>query len=72
MEHEVDRFRCMSDDGTCLTVLEHRHIAIVDVEGKTRSLRGARRLALSTGERVRYIDANTFEVVDTGELLRRS
>lgn len=72
MEHEVHRFRCLSDDGTCLTVIEHRHVAIVDVEGKTRSLPGARRLALSTGERVRYIDADTYEVVDTGEVLRRS
>ena len=32
---------------------------------------GARRLALSTGEQVRYIDVSTFEIIVTGELLSR-
>jgi hypothetical protein len=36
-----------------------------------RSFPGARRLMLSTGEVVRYIDPETYEVVMSGELIRR-
>lgn len=71
MEHEVARFRCIGDDETPLTVLEYRHSAVVLGKIGARFLRGSRRLALSTGEAVRYIDENTFEVVKSGELLRR-
>ena len=71
MEHEVARFRCIGDDETPLTVLEYRHSAVVVGKTGARLLRGSHRLALSTGEAVRYIDENTFEVVKSGELLRR-
>lgn len=67
MEEESARFRCEGDDGSPLTVLEYR------LTGETgrRRYPGARRLVLSTGEPVRYIDAVTFEVIDTGELVHR-
>jgi hypothetical protein len=71
MEHEVARFRCIGDDETPLIVLEYLHSEIVPGRTGARFLRGARRLALTTGEAVRYIDENRFEVVKSGELLRR-
>ncbi|MFK3888816.1 hypothetical protein [Sphingomonas sp. NPDC079357] len=69
MEEESARYRCEGDDGSSLTVMEYRHVG----QGNTdrRRYPGARRLILSTGEPVRYIDAVTFEVIGTGELVRR-
>jgi hypothetical protein len=65
MEEELARYRCQGDDGAFLTVIEYRHVDVVC------AATGARRLGLSTGEPVRYIDAETFEVIASGELLRR-
>lgn len=69
MEEESARYRCQGDDGSSLTVLEYRHVG--RTEDGRRRYPGARRLVLSTGEPVRYIDAVTCEVIDTGELVRR-
>ncbi|MBI0477400.1 hypothetical protein D9601_18825 [Sphingomonas sp. MA1305] len=71
MEEESARYRCVGDDGSPLIVVEYRHVGQLDTDAGPRRYPGARRLALSTGEPVRYIDACTFEVIDSGELLRR-
>ncbi|MDK2768337.1 MAG: hypothetical protein KYX69_11535 [Sphingomonas sp.] len=71
MEEETARFRCMGDDDTPLIVIEFRHALTVLGKRGHRTFPGAIRLALSTGEAVRYIALDLFEVVDTGELLRR-
>lgn len=71
MEEALAHYRCAGDDGTYVTVVEHRHVAIEKGPAGVRHRPGARRLALTTGEAVRYIDAQTFEVVASGELLRR-
>ncbi len=71
MEEESARYRCEGDDGSPLTVVEYRHIGHVETKAGRRRYPGARRLALFTGEPVRYIDALTFEIVGTGELVRR-
>lgn len=71
MEEESARYRCEGDDGSPLTVVEYRHVGHANTEAGRRRYPGARRLALSTGQLVRYVDAVTFEVVDTGELVRR-
>lgn len=71
MEDETARFRCMGDDDTPLIVIEFRHALTVLGKRGHRTFPGAIRLALSTGEAVRYIALDLFEVVDTGELLRR-
>lgn len=71
VEEELDRYRCVGDDGSYVTVIDRRHVYLVrNGQGSRRQL-GARRLALDTGEAVRYIDSETFEAVETGELLRR-
>jgi hypothetical protein len=69
---ELARHRCTGDDGTPLIVVEYRHVFTSHDGGKPRRHHGARWLALPDGEPVRHIDAETFEVVATGELLRRA
>ena len=71
MEIEIRRIRCVGDDGAWLTVVEYRHRTSSAMAGRRRELIGAGHLALATGEPVRYIDPNTFEVLGSGELLRR-
>ena len=69
MIEEVARHRCTGDDGTPLLVIEHRHVFTSQDGTGARQHRGAAWATLLDGEPVRYIDACTFEVVATGELL---
>jgi hypothetical protein len=68
---ELARYRCMSDDETPVIVVERRYVHISRGGSGTRRQLGARRLTLETGEMVRYIDDELFEVVHSGELVRR-
>ena len=72
MECEVARWRCWTEDESLVTVVEYQHVATQAPGVPARHYPGARRLALSTGEAVRYIDAAVFELVETGEMLRRA
>lgn len=71
MYGEMTRYRCCGEDGTYLTVVEHRYGHIAREGGKVRRWLGAVRLTLSSGEPIRYIDPDIFEVIGTGEMLRR-
>ena len=71
MEKEIARWRCRTYDESFVTVIEYQHVAGPAPDASARRYPGARRLALSTGEVARYIDAVTFELVETGEMLRR-
>lgn len=70
MLEERCRFRCLNEDGDPVLVVETQHFQISMVDGKERKRPGARQLTSSRGEAVRYIDASTFELVATGELLK--
>jgi hypothetical protein len=52
-------------------VIEFRHARWNESDAGRRLAIGARRWALSSGEPVRHLDIATFEVIATGELLRR-
>ena len=69
MIEELARHRCTGDDGTTLFVVERRHVFTMQNGADTRQRHGATWKTLLGGEPVRYIDAGTFEVVATGELL---
>lgn len=69
MIEELARHCCTGDDGTPLFVVEHRHVFATQGGSGPRQHRGAARTTLLNGEPVRYIDAGTFEVIATGELL---
>lgn len=71
MEKEIARWRCRTEDESLVTVIEYQHIAAPAPGAAARHYPGARRLALSTGEVARYIDSASFELVETGEMLRR-
>ncbi|HWK34653.1 hypothetical protein [Sphingomonas sp.] len=71
MMEELARYRCVGDDGTELVVLDRRHVHVTRGDQGARRQLGARRLSLISGAAVRYIDATTFELVETGEILRR-
>lgn len=72
MIEELARHACLGDDETPLVVVEYRHIFTASEGDKVRRHRDAIWLALADGEPVRLIDADTFEVVASGELLRRA
>lgn len=70
MVEELARHRCTGPDGAIVVVVEHRHLFTVTSGGEEpRRHRGAAWATLLDGEPVRYIDANTFEVIATAELL---
>lgn len=69
MIEELARHRCVGDDGTALFVVEQRHVFTSHGKAGARQHRGAAWATLLNGEPVRYIDARTFEVITTGELL---
>jgi hypothetical protein len=71
MEKEIAQWRCRTDDESVVTVIEYQHVAVPAPGAPERRYPGARRLALTTGEAVRFIDATTFEIVESGELLSR-
>jgi hypothetical protein len=71
MERELDRIRCLGDDGSTVFVVEIQHIDRRETVAGERTYPGARRWELSTGERVSRIDRDTFEMVATGEVLVR-
>lgn len=71
MIEECARHRCIGDDGTALTVIEYRHIFTTSEGSTSRRRPGAAWLALADGEPVRYIDAQRFEVIGSGEMIRR-
>ena len=69
---EIARHRVTGDDGSPLVVVEYRYIFTTEGEAGVRRQPGAAWLTLLDGEPVRYIDAETFEVTSTGEILRRA
>lgn len=66
------RHRCTGDDGTPLVVVEYRYIFTTESEAGVRRQPGSSWLTLLDGEPVRYIDAETFEVRSSGEMLRKA
>ncbi len=67
----LNQFRVIGEDGSWLTVFDLRHHGEIETARGSRRLIGSRRFELSTGEAVRPLGLDLFEVVATGELLRR-
>lgn len=67
---EVARHLCIGDDGSSLIVVEYRRRRTARGKSGARDQIGAAWAALLSGETVRYIDPETFEVILTGELIR--
>ena len=69
-ERELERIRCIGDDGAMLIVVCFQLFMEV-TNGAKRRFPGARRWALLDGQAVRVIDSRTFEVTATGELITK-
>jgi hypothetical protein len=72
MEREISRTRCVGDDGSSLVVIEYQHIDRRKTGPGERIYPGARRQALASGEPVRSLGDGVWEVIATGEVLRRA
>jgi hypothetical protein len=68
---ELARYRCVGDDGTRIAVVEYRYVHMARDSVGTRRHLGATKLTLETGEPVRYIDPDRFEVIESGEMIRK-
>jgi hypothetical protein len=53
-------------------VVEHRHVFTTQDDDGMRAQHGTSRMTLLDGEPVRYIDAQTFEIIATGKLMMHS
>jgi hypothetical protein len=69
MIEELARHRCIGCSGKPLFVVEHRHVFTTHGGAGTRHHRGVAWATLLNGEPVRHINAQTFEIIATGELL---
>lgn len=72
MEREISRTRCVGDDGSPLVVIEYQHVERRQTDNGERSYPGARRWALASGEAVQPLGDGVWEVIATGEVLRRA
>jgi hypothetical protein len=72
MEREISRTRCVGDDGSPLVVIEYQHVERRQTDSGERNYPGARRWALTSGEKVRPLGDGVWEVIATGEVLQQA
>lgn len=66
---KLGRVPCRGRGGRQLTVARFQFFDTITTAKGTRRRPGAIRLELETGEEVRQVDTDCFEVIDTGELV---
>jgi hypothetical protein len=72
MERETRRITCRDDAGNQHTVIEYQEIIPAPSFGDpSAKIFGMKRLTLSTGDHVNFIDENTFKIVATDQIIRR-
>jgi hypothetical protein len=73
MQEEIERFKAISDDGAEFTVIRHRSIieSRANSEPPTRS-KGIPQLTLTDGRIVNQIDPETYQIVETNQIIRRT
>ena len=70
-EKETRRFIAQSVDGKVHTVLEYRKVVVFEPrQGPSGEIRGARRLTLRDGRALIEVDAKTFRIAETDEIIR--
>ena len=69
-ERVLEQFEAQSGNGVALTVLAVEQIVTYrPLRGEPEELRGATWYRLATGAQVGRVDARTFRICDTGELV---
>lgn len=71
MKEELERIPCRDEACEQVLVIHYQHVTAVKAAAGIRHRKGAQGWELSTGEPVRIVDANLYEVESTGELLSR-
>lgn len=73
MEKVIATHRMRADDGTFYEVDEiQEFISSHSLSGSEKWVPSLKRLELSDGSHVNHIDDNTFEIVRSGEIIRRA
>jgi hypothetical protein len=71
-ERETDRVTAQSDDGRTYTVIEYtkffRHQPISQA---AQTLKGTKHYELKDGSPVNWVDDDSFEIVENGEIIRK-
>ena len=70
-EQIIKSFYAMDEDGTVHEILVFQQCIECRAKGGTSVARGLKRLETSTGLSVNFIDHKTFEIVQTGQRLRK-
>ena len=71
MEQEIDRFQCQSDDGEKFIVIKHQEVVLERrLTGETPRKK-LPVLRLEDGRVVTPLDAETFKIVDTDQIIRK-
>jgi hypothetical protein len=72
MMRETDRFSARGDGGANYTVIEYREVLTeTPLRGRRAEALGARDYRLSDGRHVNWIDNETFQILDTNEVIRK-
>tara|TARA_R100000365_G_scaffold3600_1_gene12559 strand:- start:3507 stop:3731 length:225 start_codon:yes stop_codon:yes gene_type:complete len=72
MRRETARFKARAADGKIYTVVEYTNmIRSRPISGPAEEVAGSKSLLLTDGRHVNYEDEDTFEIVVTGETLKR-
>ena len=69
---EIERFNAISDSGKTYVVICQQEIVEVSSMSGSSTVAGMKRIILSTGDAVNYVNDRTFTVVHTGETIHRA
>ncbi len=71
-EREIDRFYAQGESGQMFEIVELEEVVTFrPLSGASKRLGGAKRYVLKSGGDVSYVQAETFKILDTGEIVRR-
>jgi hypothetical protein len=71
-EREIDRFDAADEDGRLYTVVHLEKVSFPrSITGGLPEMPGSKRFELSSGESVNHIEGDTFQVVQSGQVIFR-
>lgn len=72
MEKEIRRFIAETDDGEKFTIIEYQNFTTHrPINGPSQTIPGLKRLTLLDGSHVNMIDEETFQIVQTDQIIRK-
>ena len=71
MKQKVQRFKAVADDGKMFMVIEYADVVSVPAGGSLLRADGVSSWELSDGRDVNMRDAETFQILDTNQIIRK-